>query len=61
MPLCVKITPLRLRRLQREMKQTDVAKAIGISQQRYSLIELEKVVARKDERKKLNVLFGDES
>ena len=59
MPLTVKLTPLRLRRLQREMKQADVAKAVGISQQRYSLIEREAVTPSESERKKLKILFED--
>lgn len=55
----MKITRLKLQRLQREMKQSDVAKAIGVSQQRYSQIEREEVTPNKLERAKLEVIFTE--
>jgi transcriptional regulator with XRE-family HTH domain len=57
MPISMKITPLKLRRLQKELKQSDVAKAIGMSQQRYSQIEREEVTPNQSERNKLKVIF----
>jgi DNA-binding XRE family transcriptional regulator len=42
------------------MRQADVAKSIGISQQRYSQIEREEVTPNQSERNKLKVIFDDD-
>lgn len=59
MPISMKITPLKLRRLQKEMKQSEVARMIGVSQQRYSQIEREEITPNQSERAKLKAIFDE--
>ena len=52
MPISMKITPLKLRRLQKELKQSDVAKAIGVEK---SLVD--KAISKLAKEDKVEYLY----